>query len=53
MKKRKIERAELSRAYLIDLLTPFLPMKEIIDISINKDKIVIEYVKEGGVINTS
>lgn len=46
----------MSRAFLKDLLTPFLPMNNIniTDIYINdKGDVVIEYVKEGGVKNTT
>jgi hypothetical protein len=53
MKKKKLERVELSKEFLKDLLAPFNPMNDIVDVFVKNDKVVIDYRRKGGVINTS
>jgi len=53
MKKRKLERAKISKEFLKDLLAPFLMMNEIVDIEIKNNTVIIDYRREGGVNNTA
>lgn len=46
MKKKKLERVKLSKEFLKDLLAPFHPMKEIVDIEVRDNDIIIDYRKE-------
>jgi hypothetical protein len=46
MKRKKVEKLKLSKAFLRDLLTPFQNMNDIVDIYSKNGDIIVEYRRE-------